>query len=130
MKPKLSFNETAETIWHCSECGKPYLRWEASIVWVRGGPNDYPYLRETSEWSNTRTRSPRRSQGLVAYSTLQPNSPKPILHTGFWRRVWRFRETDPYPCERDHPNYENACPCEGVRPHSIIAGRPSISGRE
>ena len=109
--------------------GAEYLRWEASIVWVRGGPNDYPYLRETSEWSNTRTRWPRRRQGLVAYSTLQPNSPKPLFDTGFWRRVWRFRETDPYPCERDHPNYENVCPCEGVRPYSIVAGQPSIRGR-
>jgi hypothetical protein len=22
------------------------LRWEAAIVWVQGGPDDYPYLRE------------------------------------------------------------------------------------
>lgn len=107
---------------------------EASIVWVRGSAADYPYLRETTILASSRYRGIGKLTGhtrnVVAYATLTPHAPNYGFSGRFRRRVWIFRKTDPYPIERDHPNYAHACPCEGVKPSSIRAGFPSESGRE
>jgi hypothetical protein len=105
------------------------VRDEASIVWLRGGPDDYPYLREVFRLVSGRTRPVRKSPGLVAYATLRPTASSKWPGR-FDRRVWLFRSTDPYPIERTHPNYAAACPMEAVKPHSIAAGKVSEPGRE
>jgi hypothetical protein len=88
---------------------------EAEIIWVRGGPDDYPYLREWATTAGTRAR-PIRNLGdtLVAYAALRPDAPG-ISRGRFRRRVWSYQ------FGRDG----NLSPMQGVRPHSISAGRRS-----
>ena len=107
------------------------VSWESEIVWLRGGPDDYPYLREGFTRANTRARRPRPlSETVVAYATLRLGAPG-VSPGRFERRLWSFQEDrDPYPCEKTHPNYENVAPMQGVKPHSIAAGRRSELGRE
>jgi len=104
---------------------------EASIVWVKGGPDDYPYLRESSLTVSSRSRPLNNlARSVVAYVTLKPDARHFSLGR-FQRRVWTFQVGhDPYPCEPASPNYETACPMQGVKPHSISAGQPSVRGRE
>ena len=46
---------------------------ESGIVWVKGAPGDYPYLRETQVDATPRSRSVRPwGETVVAYATLQP----------------------------------------------------------
>jgi hypothetical protein len=107
---------------------------EDSIVWVRGGPDDYPYVMEEMVSAATRARGPGRCvpnlKNLVAYATLGPGAVRSKKSGGFLRRLWLFRESDPVPCERDNPNYGVTCPSEGVKPHSIRARELSEHGRE
>jgi hypothetical protein len=88
---------------------------EREIVWVRGGPDDYPYLRESITKAGTRAR-PLRSLGesVVAYATLLPDAPS-ITPGMFLRRVWTFQSG------RDG----RLSPMQGVKPQSIAAGRRS-----
>jgi hypothetical protein len=122
---------------HDARPGSPLTRhldlsWEQAIVWVRGAPGDYPYLREASAAVGSRTRWPGRwNRPVVAYAALRPDAPHNGHRGYFERRVWRFRDGhDPYPAGRSHPNYENIAPMEAVKPHSIAAGKRSIGGRE
>lgn len=105
---------------------------EAAIVWVNGKhPEDFPYLREITFDNGRRGTSPGKVPvNVVAYSVMRPDAPNDGHPAEFTRRLWHFRDTDPYECDRDHPNYSNVCPCEGVKPSSIRAGQESAGGRE
>lgn len=90
---------------------------EAEIVWVAGGPDDYPYVREVAYDLYTRTRTPRRDicgGRLVAYATLRPTA-TPSYPGMFLRRLWWLAPHDPYP----------AGPVEAVDPRSLAPGQPS-----
>ena len=100
------------------------LFFEESIVWVDGGPDDYPYLRESSLPAGSRARPIRSSSGsLVAYATLRQDAPN--LSPGrFSRRVWTFQSGD------HNPDGLTRSPMQAVRPRSIRAGQRSERGRE
>jgi hypothetical protein len=87
---------------------------EAEIIWVRGGPDDYPYLREWATIAGTRARPIRGGDTLVAYAALRPDAPG-ISPGRFRRRVWSYQ------FGRDG----HLSPMQGVKPHSISAGRRS-----
>lgn len=111
------------------------LSHEESIVWVRGGPDDYPYLRERGVVAHSRRKGLSRSiKWVVAYSILQANAPHIYGALGrgkFERRYWSFEDSnDRYPSERADPEYEIKCPYNGVKPRSIMAGRQSETGRQ
>lgn len=85
---------------------------EAEIIWVRGGPDDYPYLREWATTTGTRARRVRGpGDTLVAYATLRSDAPG-ISPGRFRRRVWSYQ------FGRDG----NLSPMQGVKPRSISAG--------
>src|SRR2546428_1620206 len=64
---------------------------ERGIVWVRGGPADYPYLRESSTKAGSRAQPLRNlGESVVAYATLRPDAPA-ITPGIFLRRVWSFQ---------------------------------------
>jgi hypothetical protein len=88
---------------------------EESIMWLRGGPDDYPYLREGFTRSLNRARKPRLPATVVAIATLPADAPS-RLRGEFERRIWWFR-----PKDQD----DKGSPIEGVKPYSIIAGLPS-----
>jgi hypothetical protein len=100
---------------------------EAEIVWVKGGPDDYPYLHEGFRTSTSRTR-PFENPGLylVAYAKLRPDAP--ALRRGtFLRRIWKFRP-DQDSCQAEH-GHDIACPLDAVKPHSIKPRQRSEWGR-
>lgn len=103
---------------------------EDSIVWKKGSPADYPYLREIiCHRTLPADRIGRRS--IVAYAVLKCG--KLDSRDLYLRRAWRFRvPDDPYPAlwEDRWPWQMGNVPCEGVKPCSIRAGQPSIRGRE
>jgi hypothetical protein len=100
------------------------VAFEQSIVWVRGGPDDYRYLRESSVKSGTRARGIRASSGsLAAYATLRHDAPS-LTPGRFVRRVWTFQSGD------HDPGAVTRCPMQAVKPHSIAAARRSERGRE
>ncbi len=88
---------------------------EAKIVWVQGGPEDYPYVREVAYDLPSRARPPRKrmfgEDQLVAYATLRPTA-KASYPGMFQRRCWWVASHDPYP----------AGPVEAVDPRSIAPG--------
>jgi hypothetical protein len=99
------------------------LQLELGIVWVHGGPQDYPYLREATTKAGSRARSIFRPSGsLVAYATLTSNAPSASPGI-FERRIWTFQAGDKE--SRDG----GGCPMQAVKPHSIRARRRSESGR-
>src|SRR5438132_1548046 len=88
---------------------------ELGIVWIRGGPSDYPYLRESYTKAGTRARRQRNlGESVVAYATLRRDAPS-ITPGIFLRRIWSFQSG------RDG----HLSPMQGVKPHSILAGRRS-----
>jgi hypothetical protein len=92
---------------------------EESIVWLRGGPQDYPYLRETAVIAGTRARRSPLFDEAVAYAVLRPDAAG-VSPGRFLRRMWSFQPgRDPY-----------LSPTQGVKPHSIAAGLRSQLGRE
>ena len=100
------------------------VAFEQSIVWVQGGPDDYPYLRESSVRVGTRARRVTRcSEALVAYATLRPDAPN-VTAGRFPRRIWTFQFGD------RNPGDVVRCPMQAVRPRSIRAGHRSESGGE
>ena len=91
------------------------LSQELAIVWVRGGPDDYPYLREEHTFASTRAKSiPNLTSSVVAYATLKPTAASKSPGR-FQRRQWKFQ------FGRDG----DLSPIQGVKPHSIAAGRRS-----
>ena len=66
---------------------------ELDIVWVRGGPGDYPYLRETRTTAGTRARRlPNLDKSsIVAYATLREDAPG-VSPGRFERRIWSFQK--------------------------------------
>jgi hypothetical protein len=104
-----------------SNTGSPLTKdvdvsYELDIVWVRGGPDDYPYLRESSVKAGTRARPlPHLDKSsIVAYVTLRADAPG-VSRGMFERRIWSFQEG------RDG----HLSPLQGVKPYSIAAGRRS-----
>ena len=103
----------------------PHLNQETKITWLEE-PEGFPYLRETFNLYQFRSRFPIRKwqrskiSKLIGYSEISVLA-KP-MHDRFYRRVWYVKvPQDPYP---------SGCPFEAVKPSSIKIGTMSQSGRE
>lgn len=107
---------------------------EERIVWLRGGPADWPFLRECQQDFRRRAGAPfKRTDGavwprLVAYSELSSAAPS---KGGFTRRFW-MANPDDFTC-RSYTSAEGLvcnCPTEAVLPETIKAGGQSVAALE
>jgi hypothetical protein len=97
---------------------------ELKIVWVRGSPVDFPYLREKlglmlMRETRRHLRYLEENPEVVAYSIVSP--PKHGDDVVSFR-VWSFRTGR----KRNDP-YERGTPMEAVDPGSIMVGTASVS---
>lgn len=96
---------------------------EEAIVWIRD-PKSVPYLREGTEIISPKDGNYPRSYGkhdVYGYSKLSPGA-EGDQNCEFWCRVWYRTKGDPF--------QRNGCPVEGRKISSIVAGKPSIYGRD
>ena len=103
---------------------------EQRIVWVQPA-KAFPYVRETREWvRRNKSALPEARCGLVAFAQLKEDTAK--KPRGWYaRRVWYVQLHDAmYFVPGRGPYDKSGTPGEGVKPSSIVAGKPTVKGRE
>ena len=99
------------------------LYWEKEIIWL-AKPDALPYLREVNALVSSKSRKPKWGN-VIAYAVLKPLSPSSHGYH-YDRRTWILHDNE----FKRQEFYGSGVPCEGVKPSSIVAGKPSVAGRD